>query len=149
MSAPPLLTLIFEALPVPAFLVDADVVVQYVNQAGRALASVPDGERAPQRRAGDLLRCLHSDEDPDGCGRSEACTLCGVRNSVAEAFVGGPVTRRQATLHLKDPRDGGATPREVLVSASAVELDGERRAILTIEDVGELVRLSGEGRSPG
>lgn len=148
MSAPPLLAQIFEALPVPAFLVDADVVVQYANQAARALASVPDAERAPHRRGGDLLRCIHADEDPEGCGRSEACTLCGLRNSVAEAFVGGPVTRRLATLHLKDPEGRGAAEREVLVSASVVDLEGERLAILTIEEVRDLVRLSAEAGRP-
>lgn len=144
MSAPPLIAQILDAVPAPTFLVDGDVVVQYANRAGRALASVPEGEGAPESRGGELLGCSHAEDDPDGCGRAAACSLCVIRNSVAEAFLGGPVTRQPTTVHLREEGGRGVTSRTVLVSASAVQVEGDRLAVLTIEDVSELALPGGD-----
>jgi PAS domain-containing protein len=146
MAAPQLLTQIFEALPAPTFLVDDDVVVQLANRAGRALAALPEGALVPLERGGELLNCVHSEEHPDGCGRAEACRTCVVRGAVASALTIGEVAREQTTFDLRDPATGAVRSLTVLISAAPVDIEEARLAVLTIEDVSELVRL--RGRDP-
>lgn len=148
MGSPPLLVQVFEALPAPTFLVDEDVVVFLVNRAGRRLAAAPEGEPIPPRRGGELLRCVHATEHPDGCGRAEACRRCVVRGSVGAALRTGAVARRRARLELQGSQ-GDPTVRAVLVSASPVELGEGRMAVLTLEDVSELVQLGHEAAGYG
>lgn len=145
MATDPLLIQIFEAFPAPTFLVDGDVLVQLTNRAARELAAVPEGASVPARRGGELLRCVHAEEHPDGCGRAEACKACVIRSSVAEALRTGAVARQHTRVELKAPQGGGVTALEVLVSASPVEVADARLAVLTIEDVTELVELRGRG----
>jgi hypothetical protein len=144
--ATPLLTQIFEAYPAATYLVDGDVVVQLANRAGRALAALREGEPVPRRRGGDLLRCVHSTEHPDGCGRAAACRTCVVRGAVGAALETGSVARRPATLELHDGT-GAVRSLTVLVSASPIELEEARLAVLTIEDVSELDRVRARPRA--
>jgi hypothetical protein len=141
MAAPTLLDQLLEAYPAPTYLVDDDVVVLRANRAGRELAAVRAGEPLEPRRGGELLRCVHSTEDREGCGHAEACDTCVLRSAVASALTIGAVARQAATLALRDPASGAVTAADVLVSASPVELDDGRMALLVVEDVGALARL--------
>lgn len=141
----PLLTQVFEAYPAATYLVDGDVVVHLANRAGRDLAALQDGEPVPRRRSGDLLHCVSATEHPDGCGHAAACRACVVRGAVGAALETGSVARRPATLELRDPT-GAARSIPVLVSASPIELEEARLAVLTIEDVSELDRVRARPR---
>ena len=88
----------FDAMPMPVFLVDADAsILEYNAAAGQLLGRKK--ETVLRRRFGDVLHCLHATESPDGCGRSPSCPDCVVRQSVQAASRGQRVVRRKATLH--------------------------------------------------
>jgi hypothetical protein len=144
MAAPPLLEQLLEAFPAPTYLVDDDVAVQLANRPGRALAALPGGAPLPESRGGELLRCVHSDAHPDGCGRAEPCDTCALRSAVASALTIGAVARQPTTMALRDAASGEVRSVTVLVSASPVELEDRRLAVLVVEDVGELDRLRAE-----
>lgn len=123
-----LLALLFEALPDPTFLVDADIQVLLANRAARALARVdPAALGEAVRRTGDLLSCVHATEHPEGCGRSEACRSCQVHGTVAEALGRSAPARRQAVLELGH---GGRVT--VTVSASPFQYQGTGFAALVL-----------------
>jgi PAS domain-containing protein len=87
----------FDAMPMPVFLVDADAsILEYNAAAGQFLG--PKKQTFLRRRFGDVLRCLHATESPDGCGSSPSCPKCVVRTSVQAASRGQRVVRRRATL---------------------------------------------------
>jgi PAS domain S-box-containing protein len=133
---------VFEGYPAPTLLVDGDVRVLLANRAARdLLGHGGEGHTALFRRGGDLLHCLHA-EGPGGCGRQPECDDCVIRGAVGQAMRDAGVRRAQATME----RRGPAGPREVrmLVSASAIEHQGDRRVVLTLEDVSDLVRLREE-----
>jgi len=127
-----LLARIFEAHPAATFVVDDDVRVLLANLAARALLG--PGElvvRERPRRGGDLLHCAHTTDHVDGCGRGEHCQTCVVRTSVGQALQAGPLVRRPGELELL--RDGAVHRLHVLVSATPLELQGLRLAVLTVE----------------
>jgi len=90
---------LFDAMPLPVFVVDNDVnILEYNAAAARLL--VEGWQTRKRRRGGDVLQCLHATESPGGCGCSPACSSCGLREAVNTAFHGQPVTRQWAAMEL-------------------------------------------------
>ena len=90
---------LFDAMPLPVFVVDADVNILEYNQAAARLM----GQERPafnHRRGGDVLHCLHAAKTPEGCGRTPACGNCQLRESVRAAARGETVTRQWAEMEL-------------------------------------------------
>jgi len=131
---------IFEAVPTPTFLVDEGNRVRLCNRAARRLVGRDaDGISALLKRQGAFMHCVHAAEHPDGCGHAEACSECVVRRSVEKAMASPGVARQTANVELH--RGSRVESLTVLVSASPVEVEGARLAVVTIEDVTELTRL--------
>lgn len=136
-----ILSAVFEAVPTPTFLVDDDRRVHLCNRAARAFVG-RDGEgvSASLKRQGAYMRCVHAAEHPEGCGHSESCSDCVVRQSVERALNGPErVVRRPANVELQ--RGSRVERLTVLLSAAPVAIEGARLAVLTIEDVTEITRL--------
>jgi len=133
---------IFEGYPSPTLLVDRDVRVLLANRAARAVLGM-EGTALPRflRHGGDVLHCLHA-EGPGGCGEQQVCEDCVVRGAVGRALSTGSVQRSRATLSVR--RDGQIADLNVLVSASAIAHGGERRVVVTIDDVTDVVHLAEE-----
>jgi hypothetical protein len=94
---------LFDAMPLPVFVVDNDINILEYNAAGARLL-VEGWQTRKHRRSGDVLQCLHATESPGGCGRSAACSRCGLREAVNAAFRGQPVTRQWAAMELNRQR---------------------------------------------
>jgi PAS domain-containing protein len=90
---------LFDAMPMPVFVVDEDVtILEYNLAAGRLLGSRK--RTVIRQRGGEVLRCVNSTEVPEGCGRAPACRDCVVRQSVRAAFRGRRVIRKRAQMEL-------------------------------------------------
>ncbi|MBI5507097.1 MAG: PAS domain-containing protein [Deltaproteobacteria bacterium] len=135
---PGYLNALIDLIPAIVLVVDNDVRILDYNEAGGALVGL-DSSESLQRRAGDVLHCLHSTDAPGGCGQGLACRTCIVRTSVNEAFAGSTTVRRRANLELV--RDGAVTKVYVLLRATAFEHGGSRRVLLILEDIGELAEF--------
>ena len=83
---------IFDTIPLPTFIVDEDVRIQDYNAAAGFLLG-PEPERALHHRGGEALHCIHA--EANGCGQSEPCKACVIRNSVSAA-IRGRVTHRES-----------------------------------------------------
>ncbi len=90
---------LFDAMPLPVFVVDKDVNVLECNAAAARLFK-PGKQINRQRKAGDVLHCLHTTESPKGCGGATACSDCGLRAAVRAASRGQSVTRQWAEMEL-------------------------------------------------
>ena len=131
---------LFDAVPIPVFIVDPDIRIVDFNSAALALFS-GGKEAVILKRGGEALDCLNARETPGGCGRSPHCGECVIRNSVGEAIRSGKVHRVKTRMELHH----GGEIREVhfLVTASFLALESGPHALLILEDVGEIVRLQG------
>lgn len=127
---------IFNATPHPIFVVDSDVKILFYNQF--ALDLIADSDtKIIKTRAGEVFHCIRSIEN--GCGRSEFCKDCIIRNSVKESISGAKVYRRQTALNfIKGDRELEAF---FLITTAPFDYNGEKLVILTIEDISELIQL--------
>ena len=130
------LTAILTGSPIPMFVVDSEVVVTQVNPSVESFTGREAGQLIGLR-AGEAIRCLHSLDDPDGCGYGPSCKTCRVRGSVNETLnEGREIHQAEAELHLIN--DGGEKTVNVLVSTIPVNISGETKVLVCIEDVTKL-----------
>ena len=91
--------MLFDAMPMPVFVVDKDVCIfDYNTAAARLLGK--NKKLVIRRRGGDMLNCVHSMEGLKGCGSAPACRDCVVLKSVRTAARGRRVTRQWAPMEL-------------------------------------------------
>ena len=129
---------IFDTIPLPTFVVDDDVRIQDYNAAAGFLLG-PKPELAFHNRGGEALHCIQA--EANGCGRSEPCKECVVRNSV-KAAIGGRVTHRE-THKAEVRRQGNTVEIDLLVSATPLPDAEAPQVLLLLEDITELLTLRG------
>jgi PAS domain S-box-containing protein len=133
---------IFRGTPVIMALVDERLRVRKVNRDGVAFAGRAEADLVG-RRSGDVLRCLHALDDPQGCGFGQACATCAVRAATLESLKTGTEVRQRPTTF--EIHRGGAYERiSFLVSATPLEAAGDKAVLLTLEDVTDLERARAE-----
>jgi len=137
-ASPEFVRTLLDSMPLVIFVVDADFTIIHLNAAAREFVrSSLDG--IFMKRGGTALRCLHSMEQPEGCGRSESCRDCIIREAVNQAVRGGRVHRRQARLRIMG--EGKDTEVYYLVTSAPFLHEGKPLALLMLEDISELIRL--------
>ena len=130
---------LLNAIPLMVFVVDDHLRVRDLNDAALAVFG-PDAGAVLNRRGGEVLRCLHSYETPEGCGGAAACADCVIRNSVGSSVRGQSVTRKRTKVTLV--RGETRKDLELLITASPMPReDDERLSLLILEDISELSQL--------
>jgi PAS domain-containing protein len=129
---------ILEIFPAEIFIVDDDVRILYANKTAQERL-LPDKERFIKVKGGDALKCINSLIQPEGCGKSEACKSCVIRNSVNLAYA-GKETRRKETVFNKG-KNGDILELELLITTAPFALSGKTYAILIIEDISEIFAM--------
>ena len=129
---------LFDAVPLPIFLVDDDVRILDFNPAAGELMN-QDRQVVLTRRGGEALHCLHSRDVQEGCGQGPHCTDCVLRRSVTRSLQQGERVREKSVMELR--RDGGDRTIDLVVTTSPVTIEGRTMALLILEDVSELSQL--------
>ena len=129
---------IFNAIPIPAFVVNGDVQILDLNDTaaefcGQALNLVY------RRRGGDVLGCLHATDVSEGCGRGPACQGCIIRNSVALCLQGQIVSHRMVNLQLSHGLE--VKELQALVTASPLPDGSEKLALLIVDSIPDISAL--------
>ena len=133
---------IFDALPLPAFIVDEDLrVLDFNAEAEKLLGAAP--KSALRRRGGEVLHCVYAESV--GCGKSKPCKSCIIRNSVKAAIEGLDTRRKFYQAELRGSR--GPVPVSLLVTASRLPDTATPQALIILENVAETVRLYNQHRS--
>jgi PAS domain-containing protein len=127
---------IFDAIPLPAFIVDEDIRILDFNPAAEDLLG-PSPKSSLRRRGGEVFNCVHSTKA--GCGKSKACQKCVIRNSVKDAVNGLNTRRKFCQPELRDSR--AVVPVSFFVTASRLPETEPPLALLILENVAETVRL--------
>ena len=133
-----MLKAVFDALPSPVFVVDQDVRIQEYNTAASTFWTAKR-QTALQQRAGEILRCIYSNEVPGGCGHAPYCKNCIIRNAVKDAFQGNRTVRRRTRIELC--REGNKREIYALITASPFMFRDQLHALLVIEDISEIAEL--------
>ena len=129
---------LFDAIPCAILILDGDRRIHAANNF--FLKGYSDTEYQPlMERVGNVIRCVNAVKSDEGCGFSEECSSCAIRNTALKAVSGDRIERKRAKMEffLDDrPQD-----LSLLISAAPFEHDGERLAIVMFEDVTELNHL--------
>lgn len=127
---------VLNAIASPVFVVDSDARIVFANTEASQMV------RANQtlgQRAGDALQCEGASRSAGGCGTSPSCGQCKLRRAVAEAACG---VKSKDRLHRTTwIRCGKASQVTLLISASPICWDGEKRVLVFLKDITELTVL--------
>lgn len=129
---------LFESIPCGMLIMDQDRQVQAINKVLERTFGISRAE-VFNKRTGEALRCIHAFEDQEGCGYSDYCQNCHVRNTALEALAGNQIYRNKARVELLV--DGKVQEMVLLVSAAPIEYEGKKQAIVILEDITELNQL--------
>ena len=136
MSHNPLDRTVFDAIPIPVFVVDDDVRILDMNSAA-AEFSGQCIDAVHRRHSGQVLHCFHANDVPEGCGRGPSCKSCVIRNSVGTSLDGQTVSRRRINLRVAE----GEKSRDLQILVTACPTAEQGRALLMMEDVTSLSTL--------
>ncbi len=126
---------LFESIPCGVLVFDAERRIKSVNNVLEQTFRISKTEVIDEC-VGNALRCIHASENPEGCGFMDVCTTCQIRQTALRALDGNRVHRSKANVQLLV--NGKACDLLFLVSAAPVDYEGERLAIVILEDITEL-----------
>ncbi len=129
------LSAIYNNAPIVMILVDAERRVRKVNRTAVEFTRRPEEEMIGLR-AGEALRCLHSLDDPKGCGFGPSCEKCPVRNGVLDTFDTGE-SHHQVEAKLPFARGEKQEERDFLVSTAPLTLSMGQMVLVCIQDITE------------
>jgi signal transduction histidine kinase len=124
---------IFDAVNVGMLLIDEHGSVRRVNDTvTRWFGKESDTRLGVQ--PGDLVGCLHAISQPSGCGHTEYCLTCPIRNTFESVFrTGEPIHDVEAEAHVLL----GGKPVELWLEASAdpILMDGRKHVVLALNNI--------------
>ena len=124
------LNTILDKIPFPIFLMDDDVRIHVYNLAAISLFDM-ELDRVIRMRCGNAFYCVYS--MPDGCGESEACKECVIRNSVRKSYGGSKVVREKTNIQLV--RDNKVEQIQIFVTTEPLKYNDELYVIVIIENI--------------
>ena len=126
---------LFDAIPLPALVVDEDVAIQDFNAAAEDFLG-RDPALALHQRCGEALHCLNS--EAKGCGQSERCQECVIRQGVRQAVEGKD---RQRWPHRATLRIGKClVPINLRVTTSLLPYTEKPRVLVILDDAERISR---------
>jgi len=129
---------VFNALPSWAFIVDEDVRILAWNEAA-ARSFGDEGNMELLQWTGDAIQCINATQNPLGCGRSQQCRACIIRNAVTEAL-NNKATYRKLT-HMTVRVKGIRSSLSLQVTAVPITYKSNNVTLIILEDVTELLQL--------
>lgn len=104
-----------------------------VNEALLESFGVENAGQVLGLRPGQVVRCVHAEEAPNGCGTTQFCSSCGAAIAMVASLTEGAPAERLCALSAE--RDGSPLDMCLAVRAAPVVLSGERVLLLFLQDV--------------
>ncbi|MBI2851013.1 MAG: PAS domain S-box protein [Chloroflexi bacterium] len=132
------LSVILESVPLLMMVVDSDRNVVRVNGAAERFAGHSAREMLGLR-SGNALGCLHTWDDPRGCGFGPACQACQMRLTMLDTLETG---KTHESVEWGLPFVRGSQREELFLRFSTIRLPTQKRqALICIEDITERKKL--------
>jgi DNA-binding NtrC family response regulator len=137
---------LFEHAPWSVLVLDRDYTVRMFNRQLKEMFE-PAAETGADAglSVGETLRCLSMREGSGTCGTMEACLTCQIHESHMDAIDGKTTRRKKCTFDFVDR--GQKRAMSLLVTAAPFDFEGQRQAIVMLEDTTELDGLRSLMRS--
>ena len=127
------LAAIYENAPLIMMVVDGQRRVHKANGLTARLAGVATSELVG-RFPGEALSCVYALEAAEGCGFGPKCAECLVRSTIQETLETGQ-SHYQLEVNVLRLVEGRRQNTTFLLSSAALELQDQRMALVTLEDI--------------
>jgi hypothetical protein len=84
-------------------------------------------------RPGESLQCIHTENNPLGCGTGTFCRTCGISTAIAACMKDRRPVERDCALQVQ--RDGQIVDMFFIVRCSPITLGGSRYYLIAMEDL--------------
>ncbi len=126
---------LFNAIPCGVLVINNKRIVYAVNKGLKKTYGITNKDIGT-KRPGNILGCINAFIDKRGCGFSEACKSCAVKKTASEAISGNHISKRKIQIQLLV--NGKPKDFVLLITAAPFDYNGERFAIIMLEDTTEL-----------
>ena len=126
-----------DGVPVGVLVLNSYRQIVFCNEAFRQLAQKELGE-VLGLRPGEALGCIHSRQEPGGCGCSESCRHCGAALAILKSLRGEADCQECRMLRRLE---GADIPMDLQVFTRPVDFGGGVFSLLTAVDIGHEKRL--------
>lgn len=126
---------IFRAAPVGLLLLNPDTEITQANEAISAMV-LRDPVEIIRKRGGGGIGCIHSEEDPRGCGYSSSCPECPLRHGI-EAVIREKISIQGEIIPITLMIEGSPHLRWLSINAEPVDIEGLSYVIVAIDDITE------------
>lgn len=130
---------IYDAAPVMMCVLDAECRVFTANRAFREATGWPDADLA-DKRAGGVMGCIFSLDDPRGCGFGPHCQACALRLAMVNTLASG-APHQDVEHHTVLARRGRRQEVVILGSTTSFPSVGSPQLLLCLVDISERRRL--------
>ena len=127
---------LLNAIPMPVFIVDGDLVVTNTNGNANEVFDIGDSQVGHERWGG-VAQCINSFDHSLGCGHGSKCHACPVRNLMADCFNGSKIVHEKINIVIRSAE--GPVCHEFLVTISQIVIEGSLLALFIVENVTKLV----------
>jgi hypothetical protein len=124
---------LINSLPNIVAILNEDRRLVYSNQITLDKFSIPTFEAAFDLRPGELFKCVNSTKEPEGCGASEACELCGALRAMEDSKATGELVTNDCKILAKEK--SGVNSYNFKFTATPFNREGQFYYVVSIEDI--------------
>jgi K+-sensing histidine kinase KdpD len=107
----------------------------YANDDFLSLLGINSIESILGKRPGEVVSCIHSAEQPGGCGTSYSCAYCGAVNAILESQSTGSKAIKETRI--TSVLEGKTRSLDLRVSSSPITVAGEVFYVLMLLDISD------------
>jgi nitrogen fixation/metabolism regulation signal transduction histidine kinase len=131
-------TEIFGAMTGIGALIDKNRQIVYANDEFLSLMGIKSLESVLGKRPGEVISCIHSAEEPAGCGTSRACAYCGAVNAILESQKTGKKAKKETQI--SSMVDGKHKSWDLNIFSTPISFNGDLFYVLILQDISDLKR---------
>jgi len=130
-----LVAILLNAADMMLLILNRDRQILFASEKFLSLVGLEDDRLVTGLRPGNATRCIHSEDDPSGCGGSEACRHCTVLRIILQSIQNGQTATDEATLLFHS--QGKESTLNILEHVVPADLYGENCYIVTMVDISD------------
>jgi len=112
--------------------------VVHLNEAFLNLLGIKSSLEIIGKRPGEILNCIHAEDNAGGCGTSEACRYCNLVNLTLKSIKSNSVNSGEVLLTTKS--NGIELPINMSENVSPFEFEGETLYVVSLIDISDAKR---------
>ncbi len=125
---------LFNMLPYIVLILNKERQIIYSNHSLFEALGIPEAGQVIGLRFGEVLKCIHTENAPGGCGTTECCSVCGAVWAILESQRTGTLVSKECRATLARP---GNPALDLQIYASPIGELQQEYTLFVVKDIGE------------